>query len=178
KNRREDSQDDFYCPDYPLFHAVFNTLYQNREGSSKEEIEEARTTLADLVNGKWLMTLSRVKYKPNGDDLVVHNHGLGDSYEVQIPFVGPDGWIKESGTNSQQALQALLSTQQSPGEINDVYKWFREKDGHIWRVNSTPGSTNERVARFNAYSDRSNFDCDRNPQFSDSSVGVRARKIG
>ena len=86
---------DFYTPDYPLFHAVINTLHQNREGVFREQIEQARVFLADLVNEGWLMSLTRIKYQPNGNDIVIHNYNQDEQYEIPVSFVSPDGYITE-----------------------------------------------------------------------------------
>ncbi len=166
----------FYTPDYPLFHSIINTLYQNREGSFKDQIEQARIFLSNLIEGKWLMTLTRIRYTPNGQDLIMHNYRQDDQYETPSDFVGSDGDIT-TANNAQAPLQALLSTQQSPQEIAQVYNWFRGKPSYLWRLKSRPKSADERVAGFFADSDRSDFDCRWVHGLSDSSFGVRARKI-
>ncbi len=166
----------FYTPDFPLFHSIINTLYQNREGLFKDQIEQARTFLSNLIEGKWLMNLTRIKYAPNGQDLIIHNYGQDDKYEINVDFVGPEGDITTTN-NAQAPLQALLSTQQSPQEIAQFYNWFRGKPSYLWRLNNRPESVDERVARFIASSGRSNFDCFWVHGDSDSSLGVRrARK--
>ncbi len=166
----------FYTPDYPLFHSIINTLYQNREGSFKNEIEQARIFLSNLIEGKWLMTLTRIKYAPNSKDLIIHNYGQDDKYETPSDFAGPDGDITTTN-NAQAPLQALLSTQQSPQEIAWVYNWFRGKPSYLWRLNSRPESVDERVAWFDAFSDWSGFSCLRDLGCSGSSFGVRLVKV-
>ncbi len=166
----------FYTPDYPLFHSIINTLYQNREGFFKNEIEQARIFLSNLIEGEGLMTLTRVRYAPNGQDLVIHNYRQDDQYETPSDFVGPGGNITTTN-NAQAPLQALLSTKQSPQEIAQVYNWFRDKPSYLWRLNNRPKRVGERVAGFFAGSGWSSFGCDRDLGDSDSSFGVRrARK--
>ena len=172
------THDSFYTPDFPLFHGIIDTLHQNREGPCKDKIGAARKYLSDLVNGKWLMTLTRIRYAPNGQDLVIHAYGQDDTYETPSNFVGPDGFIAKPETNAGAAPQALLGTQQSLQEINHVYRWFRNTDAYIWRINSIPKSVDERVARFNAGSGRADLYCSEGPRVSVASLGVRARKIG
>ena len=172
------ANNDFYTPDFPLFHGVINALYQNREGPFKNQIESARASLSDLMNGKWLMTLTRIRYAPTGQDSVIHNYGQDDQYEAAIGFVGPDGVITKQETNAAPALQALLSTQQSPQEIDQVYKWLRNKNAYLWRVNNRPKNNDERVARFFADSDGASFDCYWVPQGSGAAFGVRVRAAG
>ena len=138
----------FYSPDFPLLHGIINALYQNREGSFKDQIESAKTSLSSLVDNKWLMTLTRVRYAPNGQDSVINNYGQDDQHEITSSFAGPDGAVAKPETNAGQALQALLSTQQPPQEINQVYRWFRNTDAYLWRVNNKPDKVIEHVARF------------------------------
>ena len=172
------ANNDFYTPDFPLFHGVINALYQNREGPFKNQIESARASLSDLMNGKWLMTLTRIRYAPTGQDSVIHNYGQDDQYEAAIGFVGPDGVITKQETNAAPALQALLSTQQSPQEIDQVYRWLRNKDAYLWRVNSRPEAIVERVAWFGAVSGGTSFGCDGGPRGSDAAFGVRLCAAG
>jgi hypothetical protein len=167
----------FYAPDYPLFHGVINALYQNREESFKEQIEAARTFLLDFVSYIRLMTLTRIIYAPNGQDLVIHNYGQVDKYEVPSNFVGPDGDITNPETNAGAALQALLGTQQSPQEINQVYRWFSDTDFYLMRINTRPQEITEEIAVFIADAIWGYLVCDRDPQTSQFSLGVRAEKI-
>ena len=177
--RRKESltSNDFYTPDYPLFHGIINILYQNRESSFKDQIEATKTSLASLINEKWLMTLTRLAYAPNGSASITHNYHQPDSYPSTVNnFEGPDGDITTQ-PNTQELLNSLLSIPQSPQEISQIYTWFRGKPSYLWRVNSKPKKLSERVARFYAGSDRSYFICDWDPVSSDVSVRVRAKKI-
>ena len=168
----------FYTPDYPLFHNIINTLYQNKEGEFQEQIEQTRTFLKELISGKGLMTLTRIKYATKGKDTIIHNYNQKDQYEIQTNFIGPDGDITKQETKAEKPIQSLLNTKQTPEEISNIYKWFRDLPVYIWRVNSTPKSVDERVARFDAGSDGSYLYCDWGPQGSGSSAGVRANFLG
>ena len=169
--------DSYYVPDFPLFHASINALYQNRDGRFKDEINRAKTSLAALINNKWLITLTRPAYNPDGTASLTHNYDHADSYQKIVSnFVGPDGDI--TGTaNAQELLQALLDTRQTPQEISQVYAWLRGLPSRLWRVNAKPENRVESTAGFVADSDGSDFDCGRIPVDSDSGLGVRARKI-
>ena len=164
----------FYAPDFPLFHRAIDALYQNREGPFKDQIEAAKTSLSSMVNGKWLTMLTRIRYASSGQDSVIHNYKQDDRYETPSDFVGPDGLITKQETNAGTALQALLDTQQSPQEINTVYRWFRGTDAYLWRLNSRPASVDERVARFEADAGRAYLLGGRDPQNSLSALGVRS----
>ena len=172
------TSNDFYTPDYPLFHGIVNTLYQNRESVFKDQIETTKTSLATLINGKWLMALTRIAYNPNRSALITHNYQQADAYQSVVNnFEGPDGDITIQA-NTQELLNSLLSTSQSPQEISQVYNWFRGKPSFLWRVNSKPKKLSERIAGFGAVSVGSVFDgCGGGPEVSSVSVRVRARKI-
>ena len=173
------SDNDLYAPSFPLLHAPIAALYQNKDGSFKDQIEEARAFLAGLISNKWITTLTRIKYMPagQGQDIVIHNYKQPDSYEIQVNFIGPDGIITDTA-NTEKPLQALLDTKQTLSEIDEVYKWFRNLDSYIWRVDTKPERIDERVARFDADSDGSGFGCGwRVGDGSCSSLGVRAQKI-
>jgi len=172
------TKDSAYTPSYPEFYGVIDTVHKNREGPYKDQIEAARTSLSELVEGRWLMTLTRIRYAPHGQDVVIHNYGQDDAYETHANVVGPDGVITEPGTNAGAALQALLGTQQSPQKIDQVYRWFRNTAAYLLRVNSRPRSVDERVAGFFADSDEADLYCRVGLLFSVASLGVRARKIG
>jgi hypothetical protein len=171
----------FYTPDYPLFHGVMNALYQNREGSFNGKIEEARTSfidfLSNFVKNRWLTTLTRIRYAPHGQDLVIHNCGQDDEYEVPSNFVGPSGDITKPETNAGTALQALLGTQQSPQEINQVYGWFRDTDYFLARIGTRPQEITEEMAIFVTRCKSACFDCFGDPLYPFPSLGVRAEKI-
>ena len=168
---------EYYAPDFPLFHGIINTLYQNREGEFKDKIEAAKTALANLINGKYLMTLTRVSYNPSGGAVITHNYLQTDEYQSTVSdCVGPDGDIT-TAANARELLQALLGTAQSPQEIAQVYTWLRGKPTRIWRVNAKPKNVVERIARFGADSDGSGFGCDGGVDGSVASPRVRAAKF-
>jgi len=168
---------DFYTPDYPLFYASLEKAFDLKdEKAYKKQTEEMRTALKGLSRANWLMTLTRIKYAPKGKDTIIHNFGLNDKYELAEDFMGQDGFLPAG--SPEKVYQSLLGTQNSLGKINDVFKWLNETQTYIWRVNSKPKSADERVAWFGAGSDRAVLYCDRDPTYSDSSLGVRfvARK--
>ena len=65
---------EFCLGDMSLYHALFTALYNNRDSQSfKDQIEEARQFIKESMLEHWLMTLTRIKYNPDGNDLVIHN---------------------------------------------------------------------------------------------------------
>ena len=157
----------FYTPDMPLSHSLFTALYLNRNDPKTEEI---RAFLKASMRNHWLATLTRIRYKPRGKDTIIHNHNLQDKLEIQEDFIGPDEWVKDS--TSPNSYRALLGTDNLQ-EINAVYQWINETDAYLWRLNQRSDSIDERVARFNADSGRVSLGCLRDPQGSNSSLGVR-----
>ena len=167
----------FYAGDFPLYHAIFTTLFKNRNGKQKDNIEEIRQFIKQKMIEKWLTTLTRIQYNPKKQkDKVMHNYNMPDQYIIEADsFIGKDGLIKDTA-NVKEPLHALLSTQQDVKEINNVYKWLTDVDARIWRINSEVKNPEERVARFNVNSDRASLDCDRNPQNSNAGLGVRTAR--
>ncbi len=164
------ARNDFYTGDYQLYHSLFKALYLSRDSSNKQEIEEARVFLEKQFKERWLMTLTRIRYLPQGKDSVIHNYGMPDKLEIPVDFMGKDEWVKDSKT--PQVYNALLGTNNLQ-EINQIYSWITKKPAYLWRVNNKPKSVEERVAWFIAYSDRANFYCNRFVSGRDASFGVR-----
>ena len=163
---------DFYTGDMPLCHAVFTSLFNQKD---KPESEEARKFIQEQMRARWFMTLTRVVYQPKGKDKVIHNFGLNkvfgpnQEYSLEENIVGKDGAI-EKGDSS--ALTALLGTG-DVDEIKAVYNWINQTPTYIWRLNSKPTNLDERVARFGAISGRALFDCYWDAGYSYPSLGVR-----
>lgn len=163
---------EFHTPDYPLFYGALRALYSARDdGTQAEEIEKARAFLKSNARARWLMTLTRIKYQPSGLDEVIHNFGTNDQYGGSVDFIGPDEWLKN--TSNSEPYQVLLGTQDDIEQINAVYKWLNETDVRIWRLNSKPDSTSERVAGFFAGSGGAGLGCVGVPSDSSVSLGVR-----
>ncbi len=167
----------FYAGDFPLYHAIFTTLFKNKDGSQKDAVEEIREFIKQKMIEKWLITLTRIGYAPkNQKNKVIHNYNMPDQYAVELDsFIGPDGFI-ENTKNVKEPLQALLGTQQNIKEINSVYKWLTDVDAYLFRLNSGVQNTDERVARFDANSVRAGLGCNLNPQDSNAGLGVRSAR--
>ncbi len=161
---------DFYTGDFPLYHALFRALFFSKDSSGKSKVEEARVFLEKQFKEKWLTTLTRIRYLPQGKDLIIHNYGMPDKLEIPVDFVDQDEWVKDSKT--PQVYNALLGTNNLQ-EINQIYSWITKKPAYLWKLNNKPKSVDERVARFYADSGRANLDCGRHPVNTDASLGVR-----
>ena len=167
----------FYAGDFPLYHAIFTTLFKNKDGSQKDAVEEIREFIKQKMIEKWLITLTRIRYAPkNQKNKVIHNYNMPDQYAVELDsFIGPDGFIEKT-TKVEGPLQALLGTQQSIKEINSVYKWLTDVDAYLFRLNSGVQNVDESVAGFNADSGGAVLYCFRYPLNSNAVLGVRSAR--
>ena len=167
------SNNEFYVGDFPLYHSLFSILFKNKENPNyKTKIEEAKKFISDNMFKYWLMTLTRIEYKPSGKDKVIHNYGMQDQYGIQEDIVGKDDYI--SKINPQNELKAILGSD-NINEINQVYNWITGKNAYLWRINKKPEKYIERVAWFGASSGRAGLDCYRDPDDSNRVLGVRAK---
>ena len=167
------SNNEFYVGDFPLYHSLFSILFKNKENPNyKTKIEEAKKFISDNMFKYWLMTLTRIEYKPSGKDKVIHNYGMQDQYGIQEDIVGKDDYITQ--INPQNELKAILGSD-NINEINQVYNWITGKNAYLWRINKKPEKYIERVAWFGASSGRAGLDCYRDPDDSNKVLGVRAK---
>ena len=171
---RKSARDGFYTPTYPEFHAIISTLEKNKDNIKyQSQIEQLRQFIKRSALEKWLMMLTRIRYNPTGDDIVIHNYKQKDEYSIKSDnFTGPDGYVPNA-SNAEKPLQSLLDTSENVNEINQIYKWLTDGDAYIYRLNSRPENRDERVAGFYAGSDGADFDCYGYPQYSSASLGVR-----
>jgi|SRR3989344_1320845 len=170
-SRQAKQQGDFHVGDFQLYYALFSKLHSLRENPGMRNIaEEARAFISKQMFEKWLMTLTRLQYKGTGNDTIVHNYGMQDKYGLQGKIVGKDGLITDADTKAQGMLE-LLTGESDIARANEVYKWMTGKESYLIRVNSKQDT--ERVARFSADSDRVDLNCLRNPDDSDSALGVK-----
>src|SRR3989344_1606162 len=161
---------DFYIGDFPLYHALFTTLF-NQENTT--QAQEARKFLKKQFEEKWLATLTRIRYTSSGKDEVIHNFGLDDKYSIKETMIGPDEWIKNSQNTNY--LEALLGTSDNE-KINKVYKWIIGNDAYIGRINSTPKNVVDRVVGFGADPGGADLYCGWYSSISSGSLGVRAKR--
>ena len=169
------SKGEFYVGDFPLYHSLFATLFRNKDNSQYEgKVKEVKKFILESMFNYWLTILTRIKYNPRGKDLVIHNYGLQDQYEIQENIVGADDSITK--INPQNELNAILGSN-DVNEINHVYKWITGKDAYLRRVNNKPKNIDERVARCGAGLYWAYPDCNRGPSDSGWALGVRAKLI-
>lgn len=169
------SNNGFYTPDFPLIYGIVKALYDAKD--SVAETAQVRNFLRIQSRARWLMTLSRIAYKPTGNDLISHNYGTPDRYEQEVDFITPDEKIID--TSNPASYQTLLGTQDSVQDINAVFHWLNGTDTFAWKVNSKPRALDERVAGFGADSVRAYLYCYGSAESRYTSLGVRViRRAG
>src|SRR3989344_7567469 len=172
EHRLNAKPNEFYLADISLYYALFTELFSNRDSPYKPKIEEARRFIKKSMLEHWLTTLTIVHYNPNGNDMIIHNYGQKDRRKDNLnTFIGPNGEITKI-SNAEKPLQLLLNTNQNASEINSVYNWLADFNAYLWRLNSRPEKTDERVAGLYAGTVRACLDCLRGPSNLDGGFGV------
>ena len=172
EHRMNAKPNEFYLADISLYYALFTELFSNRDSPYKPKIEEARQFIKKSMLEHWLTTLTRVHYNPNGNDMIIHNYGQKDRREDNLnTFIGPNGEITKI-SNAEKPLQLLLNTNQNASEINSVYNWLADVNAYLYRLNSTPSKTDEKVARLDADSVRVCLSCGGDPSDLFGGFGV------
>ena len=166
---------EFHAADFPLYHALFATLYHVRDGPSKAATEEIQQFLNDKFTKYWLMTLTRVIYTPSGKDKVIHRLGLPDQYTIDEVIIGPNEWVKKA---VEKAPYKALFGADDTAEIQSVYHWLTGREAYLWRLNTKQETPQGRVAGFVAGSGGACLDCGGGPADSDPALGVRACAAG
>jgi hypothetical protein len=141
--------DAFIVPSLPTLHAALSALYDNKDHPQYTAIIlEAQEKLKTQLYGKYHHTLSNVTYQPKGKDIVTHQKGQLDAYQVPQAMIGSKGYIKEiSAVNELHALTGSNDTK----HINSVYQWLTSKDTYLWRLNEKPEETIERPVGIGIY---------------------------
>ena len=165
---------EFYVGDFPLYHALFTTLFIMRDHPAKrKEVEEMRSFLKDKFEKYWLTTLTRIIYQPRPQDTIVHNKAMSDECRVNVDFIDRDEYVKDS--QRPHDYKTLLGTD-NLGVINSVYNWITGKDAYLIRINQRPTTVQERVAWFVADSARAVLGCGRYPSDANPALGVRVAR--
>ncbi len=119
----------YHVADMPLYYSLFIALYRQRD---KPEAEEARKFIEKQMSDNWLMTLTRIKYHPEGKDKIIHNYGTNRRYELRQDITGKN---KEIGNQTFGVLKAILGTNfQNAKEIKEVYNWICGRDVEFLKV--------------------------------------------
>ncbi len=171
--------DEYRACSAPLAYALCKTLYDNKDGSKKELVEQARASLCGIIgpNKPWINTLSRVEWKANGLDKIIHDYGLATSHEINAALIGPDGNITNKGTNAEEYAQKILETENTVDEINTIFKWVTGKDVRAYRFNQTPEKDSARAVVLGVdYDDTFNLNANDYLSYGGPALGVRSAK--
>jgi hypothetical protein len=163
-SKKAKQERNFYVGDMALQYAMFRALSLQ----TNPESLEARDFIKKQMRERWLMTTTRLKYNPNGNDEVIHDYEMPTKLKIGVELVGPDRFVD---TNDSNALEALL-LDKDVDRVNNVFNFINGTNAYIWRVNEKPKKVDERVARFYAVSGWAILYCGGGPGDVGSSLGV------
>ncbi|MBI2452564.1 hypothetical protein HYV50_05845 [Candidatus Pacearchaeota archaeon] len=159
----------YRAPSMPFAHALFSSLYLQR--NSNPQAEEIRKFLREgMMDG--ISTLTRLIYAPKGEttDKVIHDYKQTTEKILTGNFVGKNGKI---GVIEKGVLLAVLGDDNKK-RIAEIYSWINLTPVYFSRINSRAIIPIKTVARFDVNSYRAYLNCYWNPEYSNSSLGVRA----
>ncbi len=142
-------------PDAPLYHASVFAV----SGQKGELADKVKKMFREDFD-EWVMTSSRVLYRPEGLDKIIHRFGHVDEYAQDVALVGPDMFITPT-SNCAGAVSALLGTN-NIAEVERVYTELTGMKPYLWRVDQKTKLNTERavVLGVNFIGDRFNLDAD------------------
>lgn len=148
--------------DLPVFFSLCKTAYDLRDSPDfGKHAERFKGFVQGIVRSVYPNTLTRVKYQPAGEDIVVHNCGTSDEYRRPAEIVGPDREIVSADAGAIEALTSHPNVDQ----VKSVLSWLNGTPAWLWRVNSKPKrSIDERVVWLYAFSYRLGVGAYRVPQ--------------
>ena len=164
--RKKAGRGELYTPTLPEVHSLANTLYKNRKGRFKEQVEEVREFIEDKARCNGIFTLTSVVYTPSGPDRLCH---LPSERSIRINLVGKDELIRD--TKNPKTYKALFGTSDSVSKISDVYHWLLGNELHMFRPNKREDEDFEVVAGILILFYGTSLYCDGNPA-RDASLGV------
>ncbi len=168
--REARARHDFGVGSMPQYHALFATLFRQRDGPNREAIKGIRAFLRTSFREHWLASLTRVRCTAQGKDRIMHEYGLSSQSEVLEDMVGPDELV--TGAANKKPYIALLGTDDLE-EVKGIYRWITGNDPRFWRANKKLENDYETVAGFLAYSDGLVLNCYGGQRGSYPSLGVR-----
>ena len=130
----------------PLQTAVFTALYNNQNHSitqQKDLVEKVRQMLMNDFNAYWMTTSTRIEYKAEGKDAVIHDWNYPNQRIIEENIVGPDGNIN-AGCGFGNALNALCGIN-NPALAEQAYEYISGVKPYLCRINSKSAQDIERV---------------------------------
>ncbi|MBI2564831.1 hypothetical protein HYV79_02470, partial [Candidatus Woesearchaeota archaeon] len=138
-------------PDARDYYTSLLELYKNKDGTQSGLVEKVRQMFAKDFKDYWMMTSTRITYKPKGKDKVTHNYNIASETSVNITFVGPDDYVN-SKSSFEDEMEVLFGTRDCK-EVSKVFKWVTKKATYLYRINSTPQNTDKRAVVLGVVSD-------------------------
>ena len=169
-SKQAQKNNDFYVGDMPLYHSVFTQLYRLKD---KPKTNEIRSFLNEQFRKRGLITLTRIKYRPDGFDKIVNNYNMPDEYLIEDNFIGKD---EEVICSKNRINYKSLLDSDNLLEINSIYYWITWKNVRLFRANKKPKKEDERIAWFGGNFNGIYLNCCRFPSFNLSGLGIRIVK--
>ena len=136
---------EWHLPDALTYHASLAALYQHKDGFQSQLVERIQSVFSAHFKKHWLMTGSRVVYKPQGNDVVKHSHD-----EVSVVIVGADGLVNAQ-SGFEDSIEALLGMRDLT-EVENVYEWISRKKPYLYRLNDKLTQKTERAVVLGVFS--------------------------
>jgi len=157
----------------PQYHSLFSTIYEHRNDEQhKDTIELLRSKLVVRLALRWVYTMSKVKYDPQGQDIVTHNVGMTDEYTGRYDVMGKDGFLTvlEDGSMYCEAIVGDASV----SKVSGIYEWLSGNKAYAYRVNAEQKHDNERAVALGVISSgRFDIDAGGNIGSNGPALGVR-----
>lgn len=146
-NGESHTQDDWInltdkLPDATVYHATLSALFANKKGTYAKLIKKIEKMFKKDFDNNWVMTSTRIKYKPKNKDDIIHNYGSQQPRIIKVSLTGPNTFIDDQSGLEKQ-IEAVLGTNDIK-EIQKIYSWIGDKP-YLWRLNSKPQQTDQRA---------------------------------
>ncbi|MBI5065808.1 hypothetical protein HZA97_06230 [Candidatus Woesearchaeota archaeon] len=132
-----------------LYFASLLILYKNQNSSQAHLVEKVRQLFAKDFNENWMMTSTRLSYKHQGRDEVIHNYGSLESRALKSNFAGNHCYVDEIGGLGNNMIALLGSNDLN--EVSEVFKWITGKRTYLRRLNKPTTGSLERAVVFGGY---------------------------
>ncbi len=127
-------------PDVSVYFSSFLALYENKDGPQAELIEKIKQMFVKDFNEDFMMTSTRVIYKQNSVDEVIHDYGFSFHPLIRTNFVGNHGDIIHKGFD--KIVGALFGTNDCE-KVNKVFNWVTGMGVYLWRLSDKPSKDEE-----------------------------------
>ena len=152
-------------PDTRAYYASLLALYKNKDGVQSDLVEKVREMFAKDFKENWMMTSTRITYKPKGKDEVTHDLGSNSESSIDVTFVGPDNYVN-SKSGFEDEMEALFRTRDCK-EVSKVFKWVTKKATYLYRINSTPQKNDQRALLLGGVNNYFSIDADDDIDYDD-----------